>query len=335
SRPVTGPGLEQRGPVAELIGPPEGAPLDTRQHVPEPDRARVNRATDLREGAYRRAGPESQEIRARWMQERHDAALERGATPEEVASLERALEAHVLGADVEIHVQEPGCEGFRIVTVADLLAEPGRWDGAVTLDPLEPDYRGGSHTGKLFLLGSTPRLYSQAHGGQVWRLEAGRPTIVCEPGGGARVTGEVLELLSGTGQLFNCGSALVTVEGGHVIELNEHSLALVLGRMIRFLRPNPKGGLTPVDPPVAAVRQILSLGRARNLPGLETLARTPQVAADRSLLDRPGYDPGTGIYFLFDRDEFPPLPREATERQLRAAIRILEAPFDLFPLAGP
>ena len=57
-----------------------------------------------------------------------------------------------------------------VVSVRDVLADPGKYHGQTTLDPLEPEYRGGAVVGKLYLDHERPNLYSQAHGGKTYWL---------------------------------------------------------------------------------------------------------------------------------------------------------------------
>ena len=55
----------------------------------------------------------------------------------------------------------------QLVSIAEILAEPEKFDGQVGPDPIEPDYRDGAYTAKLYInsLTGRPVIHSHAHGG--------------------------------------------------------------------------------------------------------------------------------------------------------------------------
>ena len=72
-----------------------------------------------------------------------------------------------------------------------------------------------------------------------------------------------------------------------------------------------------------------ALANANLLP-LMRISRTPVLRADGSVLDRPGYDPATGIYYA-PEERFPPIPETPTQEDARAALERLRHPFRGFP----
>lgn len=81
------------------------------------------------------------------------------------------LFGEALPAEFEIHTMNHGVQ-----TVANLLARREFFHGVLTKDPVEPHYRGGAQTGKLYLDGHAPMLSSLAHGRLIkYRLEQEEP----------------------------------------------------------------------------------------------------------------------------------------------------------------
>lgn len=64
---------------------------------------------------------------------------------------------------------------FGTRTVAELLADPEKYHGAKTRDPIEPEYRNGAQVGILYLKGKLPVIVSLAHGGKKYALQAFEP----------------------------------------------------------------------------------------------------------------------------------------------------------------
>ena len=59
----------------------------------------------------------------------------------------------------------------RDVTISKILRNPNMYDGKTGPDPIEPGYRNGAQTCKVYMNGSNgrPMIYSQAHGGIKYR----------------------------------------------------------------------------------------------------------------------------------------------------------------------
>ena len=63
-------------------------------------------------------------------------------------------------------------DNFGAVSVREILENPERYDEATGADPIEPDYGGGNNVAKVYLNQDTghPQIFSQAHGGLLYRL---------------------------------------------------------------------------------------------------------------------------------------------------------------------
>lgn len=98
----------------------------------------------------------------------HGVADRERAFAEAVVQVRKQLEnarRGVLGPEVEIHLHRGP-----VVTVAQILAEPKRYDRSLTLTPGEPEYRDYSQTGIIYAGEKGVKLHTQAHGGITYTL---------------------------------------------------------------------------------------------------------------------------------------------------------------------
>jgi hypothetical protein len=87
-------------------------------------------------------------------------------------------------------------------------------------------------------------------------------------------------------------------------------------------------------PPSWAVDMLHELP-AWQLPRLEGIVCTPTFRPDGSLLDTPGYDPDTGLYFHPNGHKPLVLPARPSQEDAQRALRRLKAIFRNFPFAAP
>jgi len=115
-----------------------------------------------------RRQPEMNRKKRRWLakQGKKLAKCMPDASPEQIrAILEHRWSGNLVGSDVIIL-------NGRKVTIAEILRNPDKYEGMTGPDPIEPYYRGGAQTCKVFMnrLNGRPMIYSQAHGGITYRL---------------------------------------------------------------------------------------------------------------------------------------------------------------------
>lgn len=72
-----------------------------------------------------------------------------------------------------------------------------------------------------------------------------------------------------------------------------------------------------------------------NLLFLLGITNAPTIRSDGTLLDKPGYDPATGILYDPLNVKFPEIPTEPTKDDALAALGVLKEPLKYFPFANP
>lgn len=246
--------------------------------------------------------------------------------------IERALGQLLLSDVFIVKVRVDG--HMQNVTVADLLADPARYHGLQTMDPLEPDYDGGRLVGILYLQQARPMLFSQAHGGKSFRLSKQRQRIELLEGHTAETVEQVLQHLRDNDSMYDFGTSLVTVSQGNVIPMNEHLLANHLGHAYQFwMQKTSKNARYALDrdPPMPVLKQLLALGLGRGLKPLEGVVTAPVVRLDGSLLSSVGYDAETRLLVDPRGKAMPCVPTAPTLEQAKAALDVLWTPFADFP----
>jgi hypothetical protein len=335
-----GPGLEQRRGEPKVFGSDTFAFLDTRVAIPplsaiEAQRCKENQAQRKLElaGKSKKAASQWREDRTGQLQ-KVNPLLHLMQTREVI---DRALDSGDLSSDWSIIVQTPDAAEKQI-TVGEALAEPLLYDGALTLDPIEPNYDGRRWVGKLYINSGRPNLFSFAHGGKTYRLHTQPAQIELVTGKLTDSTNKALDVLRGVPDIYDFGLELVRVgRSGQIHNLDDKNLRYVLGLYMQFLKKDHKKN-PPVellcDPPADLSTSIIGLKLQRELKKLTAVITAPTLRPDGSILDRAGYDTQTGI--LYDPiGSHLRVPHSPTREQAVAALNELWFPFNDFPFCGP
>ena len=329
-------GVEQRRGVPVLLQ--DGLELfDSQQRLPEPDPSTHERALENKVHAKAAVARKAGEARERWTYDRVHELRQRDPQRDEFAARNlavRAIEQRELVGDWEVVVLRADKEV--LVSVASLLANPALYQGAKTLDPLEPDYDGRRPVGKLFLEGTYPNLFSFAHGGTNYRLLNNPVRIEVAKGKFNDAVDAALKVLRGMPSIFEFGDQVVAVvDDARTVAINDLSLRYQLGAVCTFFsRKGDSTKATEIDPPIDICRTILSVHGKRKLKVLTAVISAPTLRPDGTVIGDLGYDTATGI--LFDTKEtIYPVPLEPTKVQARAALQTLMEPFKDFPFVDP
>lgn len=140
--------------------------LDTSL-LPSPTPQAVQQATLFWKSERARLHPDLTAVSAAWEIE-YAQELRRSHPDATEARLRETARARRHG---HLYVGDVVTLNGQQVEVRELLTDPAKYDGWTGPDPVEPEYHGGAQKAKFFAnLGSTPTIYSQAHGGVTYRL---------------------------------------------------------------------------------------------------------------------------------------------------------------------
>jgi hypothetical protein len=99
-------------------------------------------------------------------------------------------------------------------------------------------------------------------------------------------------------------------------------LRLRLGEVAEWFRLTEEG-LRPCDPPATVASILLEMGDWPNTPPLAGIVEAPTMRPDGSIIDTPGYDAATGLYFDPGDTKFPPVPEHPTKEDAERALALL------------
>ena len=110
-----------------------------------------------------------------------------------------------------------------------------------------------------------------------------------------------------------------------IIPLDLDHLMDRIARQVGFMKFNErKGDWVPSNAPRSLASTLLSRSGLWNFPPLVAVITAPTLRPDGSILDRPGYDPTTGLLFV-ESESFPAIPEKPDRKQGRAALDVLLA----------
>lgn len=287
SAPILGEGLERRPPAPVYVA---GCPLDTalcRDLTPGEEQEYSRLVAEEKA----RMEPEAQPIRDAWLLARGKAiAKARNIPYSEARSIAiKAAEGMDLEGDFVLQFQE-----FGFVAVADIVKDADaldKYDKAVLHDPLEPDYK--SPWCAIFYAngGMDPVIFSQAHGGQTFKLPA--LTMYQEKRTASEAEGREAAAPDGLMQEYGNPYYLKKTKKGFVYGgLNEAYFAGLHGSQnVELYEPNERAFFRYCDESglfaeVTAdlLKQeisslILGMGREKRVPGLMQDRNAPRLAA--------------------------------------------------------
>ena len=112
--------------------------------------------------------------------------------------------------------------------------------------------------------------------------------------------------------------------------LGESAFRGYLERAANFIEIDSEGAPHPMPPPLAVVRDCLSLGEWQ-LPALLGVTEVPVIRPDGTVLTEPGYDSGSNLYYFPpSKLSMPPIP-DKPGNEINAAIELALEPIRDFP----
>ncbi len=168
-----------------------------------------------------------------------------------------------------------------------------------------------------------------------------RVEILIEPGMLHEHVQEAENILASTGNFFQRGGVIVNVLNhptqldARIIVMNKSQLTLAISRAICWKRFNAKlSDYLACDPPPKYVQHLHEAGTYEHLPVLKNLVRQPYLAPDGTIFDKPGFDPMTGMYGVFQSKEYN-LKEKPSEEDARYAVSQLRDLIKEFSFANP
>lgn len=162
-----------------------------------------------------------------------------------------------------------------------------------------------------------------------------KPKIVLGPDED-RVTDEAVQALGQHPDVYQRAGALVSVRrdlspaagitrpknAPRIVMLPVPTLRDYLSAAAVWVHVDPQEGPRRVHVPQAAVLAVHARGEWRGVRTLEAVAECPMLRPDGTVLEKPGFDPMTGLLYM-PAEAFPRVPPQPTRDQVDAALALL------------
>ena len=119
-----------------------------------------------------------------------------------------------------------------------------------------------------------------------------------------------------------------------IVLVNAPYLTSIFNRELTFVQWT-KEGYKAIDPPAKVANRYLARSGHWKLKSLSGLIYAPTLKPDGSVLERPGYDESTGLYYINTGTKFRPIKKAPDFEDARRALQKLRKPFQEFPFEKP
>jgi hypothetical protein len=161
------------------------------------------------------------------------------------------------------------------------------------------------------------------------------PTIIAKGRQLNSLLREIAESLQTDKSLFRHGGGLVSLRNGKIEHYSSESMPKLLSDWANYVDFRGNG----VFPPTTAAKAILySIDGDDGIRPLERVVNVPTLRQDGTLLDVPGYDEASRLFY-HPVGDIPPIPEHPTQEDARAAAAwimdmLCDFPFDASSLAN-
>lgn len=315
--------------------------LDTRSALPDLTEEQQHALKLMQAAACARLKDESDQVRAAWSATRvrdESKRLQKIKGITEVAADAQASRAVAssLAGTLQGDYLIPLPEG-RYVSVKEVLDNWQLWQGKKTLDPLEPEHRGGETCGILYLTGSTPRLFSLAHGGMTYQLARQPVKVVMQRGRQSDTADELAQALCSHGDVFiSGGGELVQARNGRFVGLDKAAAQYLLGHRVHAVirREDREAPQNISNELVVMALAAIGQKQSQTPPTLESVTSLPYATAAGHDVLSAGYSARTGVYNTMQVDT-PEIPEQPTEANVIEALKTLWEPWSAYIWASP
>jgi hypothetical protein len=122
---------------------------------------------------------------------------------------------------------------------------------------------------------------------------------------------------------------------GQVIEpRGDYALREDAEAVAKFLQRNKKGQFRPCSAPMAIIYSLKDRKLRLRLPLLVGIVNCPSITADGRVLDKPGYDPATGVLYDPLGVSFPRVPLHPGRAEAEAAMKRIRTLLKTFDFVG-
>jgi hypothetical protein len=158
--------------------------------------------------------------------------------------------------------------------------------------------------------------------------ETAGPTTVLYSFDEKRTNDQIIAALGKAPNLFQRAGALVSVAGCHINQLSPVNLCETISSVCTLVNENAEGRVTPVRIPERVGKQIVGRGHWFGIPTLKGIVTTP-VYTQHGVLQTPGYDIKSGVYYLqtIDVPQVPERPSQADASKALARLKELVVDF--------
>jgi hypothetical protein len=177
--------------------------------------------------------------------------------------------------------------------------------------------------------------------GEIPNAGAGLPSIYFNNRQLRDVSTEALEALQAANDppfLFVRSGVMVAVirdeKQRQVIgDVGESALRGRMTRSANYFKRNAKGEPAEYPPPIEAVKDVLALEPSQwGFQPLDGVVEAPILRPDGSILENPGYDAVTGLYYAPDPNlSIPPIVENPSSDQVAAALQFITSAIGEFP----
>jgi Bifunctional DNA primase/polymerase, N-terminal len=120
-----------------------------------------------------------------------------------------------------------------------------------------------------------------------------------------------------------------------IVEQTEHAILEDASASATYLRFNKKEEVwVRTDPPMTVIKVLQGRMTRLRFPPLMGIVSAPLILTNGRVIDNPGYDARTGLYFDPLGTSFPPIPKKPTQEDAQEALNLLDDLLQEFPFTN-
>ena len=221
------------------------------------------------------------------------------------------------------------------------MENPDKYHNQRCADPVEPDYGNDRRIAVINLRAAgRPYIYSHAHGGCRFTLEAARQEIQLVAGDRVNTVMKSLDVMRKLQTHFNRGGELVTVDPNEkeVLPRDKNGILFDLDSMFSWCKwDGRKNELVPCDCSMNIATGVLAAKVKWKLPALTGIATAPTMdPVTGRIIETDGFDRLSGVMLVLDDPtKWPGIPAKPNILEVEKACITLWKPFKDFPFDGP